>query len=367
MPDPARILVVDDNEQIHLFLRTYLGRMGHTPADAFNGVEALEAMREQAPDLVLLDIEMPGLDGFGVLEQMKADDALRHLPVIVLSGLSDTDSIVRCVEMGADDYLVKPFHPALLKARLGVLLERKRLRDQEAAHQREIEEYSLTLEERVRQQVQEIALAQLATIFAMAKLTESRDPETGEHLERIQEYTRVLLEQLQPIPKHASTINGPYIENVCAASPLHDIGKVGIPDSILQKPGPLTDEEFKRMEVHTVIGANALREVQAKHPGNQFVHRGIDIAESHHECWNGSGYPYGLAGENIPFVGRVLALSDVYDALRFERCYKKAIPHVESRDIIVSGRGKQFDPDVVDAFLAAERGFIEIAAGAKPQ
>ncbi len=314
---------------------------------------------------MLLDIEMPQLNGFDVLERMKADEALQHVPVIVVSGLSDMDSTVRCVEMGADDYLVKPFHPALLKARLGVLLERKRLRDQEAEYQRQIEEYNHTLEKRVRRQVREIALMQLATIFAMAKLTESRDPETGEHLERIQEYTRALIEQLQRTPKYAAIIDRPFIENVCAASPLHDIGKVGIPDRILRKPGPLTDDEFKTMEAHTTIGANALREVQAKHPGNLFVHIGIGIAESHHECWNGSGYPHRLAGEDVPFVGRVLALADVYDALRFERCYKKAVPHAETRDVIVAARGKQFDPDVIDAFLAAEDRFIEIAAASE--
>ncbi len=191
---------------------------------------------------------------------------------------------------------------------------------------------------------------QSATIFALSKLAESRDPETGEHLERICEYVRILATELQSDPEFMGTIDNAMIEQLCQTSPLHDIGKVGIPDRILQKPGKLSEEEFETMKLHTIIGAETLRAVAEKHPHNSFLQLGICVTESHHERWDGSGYPHRIAGENIPLAGRILALADVYDALTSARCYKKPIAHDASVQIILQGSGAHFDPRIVAAF-----------------
>jgi putative two-component system response regulator len=308
-------------------------------------------------DLVLLDVMMPGLNGYEVLQRMKTNGDTRNIPVIMISALNEIESIVRCIELGAEDYLPKPFDPVLLKARVGASLEKKRLRDQEVVHLHQIERYNLHLEELVAEQVRDISRAQIGTIFALSNLAESRDPETGEHLERVQEYCLALARELGKREKYAQVVTPAFIETLVAASPLHDIGKVGIPDHILLKPDKLTDEEFVVMKTHTTLGAATLRAVDEKHPGNNFIQVGIEIVENHHEKWDGSGYPYGRAGEAIPLSGRIVALADVYDALRSRRCYKPSFSHEKSRDIIVEGRGRHFDPDMVDCFLETQDEF----------
>jgi putative two-component system response regulator len=278
----------------------------------------------------------------------------------MITALDDTSSAARCIDMGAEDYLTKPFDPTLLKARISSCLERKRLHDQESLYRVKIEEYNNQLQERVRQQVQEISQAQLGAIFAMSKLAESRDPETGEHLERMREYCKVLSQQLSRLPKYEIIIDNTFISDIYAASPLHDIGKVGIDDSVLLKAGKLTDQEWTVMKLHPVIGAETLREVDKQHPGNSLIRMGIDIAASHHEKWDGSGYPYGLQGTEIPLVARILALGDVYDALTSKRCYKEAFSHDKSRQIVIESSGSHFDPELVDAFIQTEEEFKRI-------
>lgn len=358
--DKATILVVDDNELNRDVLHALIMALGHVPLLAENGLYALTQMEKQPPDLVLLDILMPEMDGYKVLNHMKNDSFLRNIPVIIISAVNEMESVVQCIEMGADDYMVKPFDPTLLGARIGACLEKKRLRDQKDNYFKQIEDYNLKLEERVHEQVQQITVAQQATIFALAKLAASRNLETGEHLQRMCEYSRVLSEKLRLLPKYASVIDEDFIRNIYAASPLHDIGKVAIPDRILLKIDKLTEEEYNIMKTHTIIGGKTLREVDQQHPGNDFVHVGIEIAESHHERWDGNGYPYGLAGEDIPLAGRILALGDVYDAQTSERVYKEAFSHDRSREIILSGSGKNFDSDIVEAFVSAEDEFIAI-------
>lgn len=356
----ASILIVDDNEVNRKLLNDMTLALGHKPVLAENGLSAMAHMKKELPDLVLLDILMPEMDGYEVLERMKSDDSTRHLPVIMISAVDQMESIVRCIEKGADDYIIKPFDSTLLKARIGASLEKKQLRDREEAYRNKIEDYNLNLENRIQEQVQRITSAQVAIIFAMAKLAESRDPETGEHLERMAEYGKLLCQKLSAQSKYESIIDDKYINNIYAASPLHDIGKVGIPDHILTKPGKLTKEEFEIMKTHSKIGADTLRVVDEKHSGNDLVHMGIEIAENHHEKWDGSGYPNGLSGDNIPLAGRILALGDVYDALTSKRVYKEAFSHAKSREIILEGRGTHFDPDVVDAFISVENEFLTI-------
>ena len=356
----ATILVVDDNEMNCDLLTRRLEKEKYRVIVAEDGYRAFEELQSNDIDLVLLDIMMPKMDGYEVLERMKADDGLMHIPVIMITAVDELESIVKCIELGAEDYLSKPFNPVLLRARIGASLEKKRLSDLEQEYREQLEEYNLVLNDRVRVQVREIAQTQLGAIFAMSKLAESRDPETGEHLDRMREYCRVLAVRMQSTPKYSKLINTDFIDNIYAASPLHDIGKVGVPDAVLTKPGKLDENEWIIMKTHPLVGAETLREVDRQHPGNAFVKTGVEIAEAHHEKWNGSGYPFGLAREKIPLVARILALGDVYDALTSRRCYKEAFSPEKSREIIVHDREAHFDPDVVDAFLASEDEFARV-------
>lgn len=349
----AQILVVDDLEVNRDMLSRRLRQLGHFAVTAASGREALSLLHESPYDLILLDLMMPEMDGYQVLQAIKADPALLHLPVIMVSANDEMENVIKCIESGAEDYLPKPFNPVLLRARVAASLQKKKIYDREAQYQSE-------LEQRVQSQVKEITSAQLAAIFAMSKLAESRDTETGAHLERMREYCRVLAQHLGKLEKYRKLLDAKFVEAIYAASPLHDIGKVGIPDHVLLKAGKLNLAEWEVMKTHAVIGANTLRAVDAQHPGNLLIRMGIEIAEGHHEKWDGSGYPHALRGESIPIAARILALADVYDALTSRRCYKKAFPHEEALQIIRQGAGSHFDPEVVQAFLEIDAEFIRI-------
>jgi len=354
------ILVVDDNEDNRDLLMQRLVRRGHQITTAENGIQALELINNKSFDLILLDIMMPEMNGFEVLERIKAHSPLRHLPVIVISGLDDLDSIVKCIELGAEDYLIKPFNATLLRARVNASLEKKALRDQEQLHRKQIEEYNLHLETRVQSQVRDLTAAQMAIIYAMAKMAEFRDMETGKHLERVRDYCSLIIQALVHRAKYTHILTPQYIENILKASPLHDIGKVGIPDQILLKPGKLTFDEFNVMKTHTTIGADILRAVDEQYSGNNFIAVGIEIAQYHHERWDGSGYPVGLIENKIPLSGRILALADVYDALTSKRVYKEEIEHAQACEIIREARGSHFEPLLVDCFLMQQEGFNQV-------
>jgi len=358
--DKFSVLIVDDSEMNRDLLSRRLSKMELDLTEASNGEEALQALREHSFDLVLLDIMMPVMDGYETLEHMQENQDTQRIPVVMITALDDIDSAVRCIDMGAVDYITKPFNPTLLKSRVTACLERKRASDQDENRRLQTELSNEYLSEQVREKVREISKSQLAAIFAMSKLAESRDPETGEHLERMREYCKILSEQLSRMPKFRSIIDREFVDNIYAASPLHDIGKVGVDDSVLLKPGKLDADEWKQMKLHPVIGAETLREVDRQHPGNSFIKTGIAIAEGHHEKWDGSGYPHGVAGENIPLVARILALGDVYDALTSKRCYKEAFSHEKSVSIILEGDGNHFDPDIVLAFRETEIEFQEV-------
>jgi putative two-component system response regulator len=354
------VLVVDDNEMNRDMLSRRLERQGYRVEVATDGARAIEMVERGSYDLVLLDIMMPEMNGYQVLERLKSKPDSRHIPVIMISALEEMESVVRCIELGAEDYVLKPFNPVLLKARVGASLEKKRLHDQEMRYRAQIEQANTVLEHRVREQVKEISDAQLGAIFAMSKLAESRDPETGEHLERMREYCRILSVALGKLPRYARVIDDRFVDTIYAASPLHDVGKVGIPDGVLLKPGKLTEREWVIMRTHPMIGAQTLLQVNREYPGNMLLQVGMQIAGGHHEKWDGSGYPFELKGEEIPLVARILALGDVYDALTSKRCYKDAFTHDASRSIIVEQRGRHFDPEVVDAFLATETEFQKV-------
>ena len=360
MPSSATILIAEDSDAARILLQDQMHVLGYATVVAANGREALDRLHDAAPDLLLLDVNMPVMNGYEVLDRMRRDPELRAVPVVVISALADVSSMVRCIERGADDYLIKPYTLALLEARIGTSLGKKRLADREVELRTQLADHNLNLERRVREQVQKITSAQLATIFALSKLAESRDPETGAHLERMRVYAHVLAAHLRRNPRDAAVIDEQFLETLYQASPLHDIGKVGVADRILLKPGRLDADERARMEEHCLIGADTLRAVHEQHPGNPIVQMGMEIAESHHEKWDGSGYPNGLVGEAIPLTGRIVALADAYDALASKRVYKNALSHEESRRRILVDRAAHFDPAIVDAFLDAEAEFVSV-------
>lgn len=343
----ASILVVDDMQANLDMLSDMLKRWGYRVRPAPNGRLALQAARSLPPDLILLDISMPDMDGFTVCEELKADPQLRDIPVIFLSGHSETLDKVMAFRAGGVDYITKPFQIEEVQSRVETHLKIHRLQKELARHNRD-------LEARVQAQVKEISDSQLATIFAMSKLAEYRDEETGNHIIRVQRYCRALSEWLYRKGLFSDVIDRTFIENIFHASPLHDIGKVGIPDSILLKPGPISEVEYGIMKQHTVLGARALQTVQEQYPNNAMVRMGMELARSHHEHWDGSGYPDGLTGEAIPVHARILLIADQYDALRNVRPYKPAFDAERTFRILVEGDGRtlpgHFDPRVLEAF-----------------
>ena len=342
----ASVLIVDDTVANLELLSELLRGRGHEPRPALSGEAALAAARAEPPDLVLLDVDMPGMDGYEVCARLKADAALKDIPVIFISALfTHTEDKVKAFSLGAVDYLTKPFQAQEVFARVDAHLRLRRLQQAQ-------EEYAQSLEELVQMKVAELLDAQMATIYALAKLAERRDDDTGSHLDRTSAYCRLLADQLSCDPTYAPMLTERLIENVVQAAPLHDIGKVGIPDAILLKPGKLSEEEFELMKRHTTLGADTLWSVLVQYPGSGFLSSGIEIARSHHERWDGRGYPQGLAGEDIPVAARIVAVADVYDAVRSVRSYKPAMPHAAACEAILGGRGTQFDPAVADAFAA---------------
>jgi putative two-component system response regulator len=358
--EKSSLLIVDDTPANLRLLSSMLAEEGYKVRSVINGQMALTAVKTAPPDLILLDINMPNMNGYQICQQLKSDESINDIPVIFISALDELHDKVKAFASGGIDYITKPFQLEEVLARVRTHLTlRKTQRELEAARS-ELLETNHHLEERVQQQVLQLYSSQLATIFALAKLADSRDSDTGKHLDRASQYCRVMAEQLAKLPQYQEEIDDLFIEDLSTASALHDIGKVGIPDHILLKPGKLTEEEFEVMKTHTVIGAQALREVDQKYPGNKQLRMGIEIAESHHEKWDASGYPNQLAGLSIPLAARILALVDVYDALTSLRPYKTAFSHTKSCEIITADRSRQFDPDMVDCFLQVESQFAVI-------
>ena len=340
------VLVVDDTEANVDILVETLGD-AYDVQVAMDGETALESVAEDPPDLILLDIMMPGMDGYQVCETLKADERTRAIPIVFLTAMTGEQDEARGLALGAVDFITKPFSPDLVKARVRNHLELKRHRDH--------------LEELVRERTRELAVTQEVTIECMAALAEYRDPETGGHIKRTKRYVRVLAETLRDHPKFSDALDDRAMRMLYMSAPLHDIGKVGVRDSVLLKPGKLTDEEFAEMKQHTTLGRDAIRGAAHKLGAESFLRYAEDIAYTHQEKWDGSGYPQGLKGEDIPVSGRLMAIADVYDALISKRVYKPPFPHGKAVAIIAEGRGKHFDPDMVDAFLVVSDRFKDIA------
>ncbi len=340
---PGYILVVDDEEQIRDLISRYLVEGGHQCHTAATAEEALAvAATYPDPALVLTDIRMPGVGGVELLHRLKQMD--ENVQVVMVSSHQDLDTVRQCLREGAYDYLLKPFKWELLSNTVSRALERHYLL-------RENDRYRQNLERLILEQTEEIRETRDIAMITLAKLAESRDSTTGLHLDRIEAYSRRLAEELQAGP-YASHLTDAYLDHLAKSSPLHDIGKVGIPDSILCKPGPLSSAQFRLMQTHTTIGGNTLRSVLERFETHGFLVMAMEIAYSHHERWDGCGYPQGLAGEEIPLAARIVALVDSYDTLTSDRPYKRAVSHAEAVQRIVVDRGKHFEPGIVDGFMA---------------
>jgi len=345
--DEPKILLVDDNTANLQVLRENLEGLGYKLLIAKNGKSALEIVHKARPDLILLDIMMPEMDGYEVCRRLKGVEQTRHIPVIFLTAMTDAGDEAKGLALGAVDYITKPINPELVRARVRNHLELKRHQDH--------------LEDLVRMKTREVQLTQAVMIESLATLAEYRDPETGGHIKRTQNYVKALAVHLKDHARFRDVLDENTIELLYLSAPLHDVGKVGVRDNILLKSGRLDDAEFEQMKKHTLFGEEALRLTEQKLGRSTFLHLAREIAASHQEKWDGSGYPRGLEGEEIPVSGRLMALADVYDALISKRIYKPPMPHEQAVEIIQEGRGTHFDPDVVDAFLALEETFRNIA------
>jgi putative two-component system response regulator len=350
------VLVVDDTPD-NLSLVSSLLRDDYVVRVANNGEKALRiAASEQAPDLILLDIMMPGMDGYEVCRRLKEDPRSRDIRVIFLTAKSEVEDERKGFKLGAVDYITKPISPPILQERIKTHLALKAAADF-------LRDKNIYLEQEVARRTQELAAIQDVTILAMASLAETRDSDTGNHIRRTQFYVKALARQLQHHPRFKHYLTDANIDMLFKSAPLHDIGKVGIPDSILLKPGRFEPHEFEIMKRHTILGREAIEHAE-KSLGIEvdFLRTAKEIAMSHQEKWDGSGYPEALKGDAIPISARLMALADVYDALISRRVYKEGMPHEKAVAIIVDGRGSHFDPDIVDAYLRIQDEFRAIAA-----
>jgi len=351
------ILIVDDTPENLDVLSEILLPHYHVRA-AGGGARALAIARsEPRPDIVLLDVMMPDMDGYEVLRQIRDDTATRDIPVIFVTALDEDTDEVTGLYAGAVDYISKPVRPAVVLARVRTQLELARARET-------LRSQNAWLDAEVRRRMRQNLVVQDVAMRALACLAEVRDQETGHHLIRTQRYVRILAEELSSNTRFVDYLTPDRIDLYVKAAPLHDIGKVGVPDHILLKPGKLTPDEWAVMKTHATIGAEAIRRAVADQPdknGLEFLEVAAEIANFHHEKWDGSGYPTGLAGDRIPLCARLMALADVFDALSSKRVYKDRFDAERARAIIVEGRGIHFDPDIVDAFVARETELRRIA------
>ena len=324
------ILVVDDERVARRAAAFTLEQAGYQVTMAQDGREALDILAQGQHRLVVTDWQMPGMNGLELCRAIRANQCAGYIYCILLTGRVQPEETIEGLAAGADDYVHKPFNPAELILRVNI-----------------------------GRRIVGLEMREL-TIFTLAKLAESRDPETGEHLQRVRNYCRVIARHLQATPKFRQQVSDDFVGLIYQTSPLHDIGKVAIPDRVLLKPGRLTPDEFEIMKTHTVRGAETLEAALKQYPGTSFLEMARDVTLFHHEKYNGNGYPRGLAGDDIPLCARIIALADVYDALTSKRVYKEAFSHARAKTIIVEETGKHFDPAMVEAFLANEQQFVSL-------
>ncbi len=348
------VLCVDDDATILELFSDFIQTLGCDTLRAEDGLTGLKLAREHLPDVILLDIMMPGLSGFEVCQKLKKDPRTRDIPVVMITALGEVEDRVKALEAGADDFLTKPVALPELKARVKSLLEVKAYRDHLKKHKEELEKEVERKTRELRRAFEALSEAHirikelsLEVIFRLARAAEYRDEHTGEHIQRMAHYSAIIARRLG--------LNEEAVESILYAAPLHDVGKIGIPDGVLLKPGPLSPKEWEIMKKHAEIGAEILRGTKSG-----FVKVGEIVALYHHERWDGRGYPYGLKGTQIPLAARIVAIADVFDALTSDRPYRKALSIEEAFKIIEEGIGTHFDPKIAEIFLEAREEILEI-------
>ena len=347
MKEKPKVLVVDDEDRNLRLMEAMLLPLGYEVSLAHDGEEALEKVREIPPDVILLDIMMPKIDGFEVAKKLKEGEGSKIIPIVMVTALREVEVRVKALEMGADDFLAKPVDKTELQARVNSLLKVKAYNDHMRNYQKELEAEVARRTKQLRQALEKIKVASLDTIFRLSQAAEYKDEDTGAPIGRISHYSAAVARKM--------SLDDEPVESILYASPMHDVGKIGIPDRILLKPGKLNSDEWEIMKQHTIIGAQILQGSDA-----EFIKLAEVIALTHHEKWDGSGYPKGLRGSKIPLAGRITAIVDVFDALTSKRPYKEPFPLEKSFSIIKEDRGSHFDPEVVDAFFAAEDEIVSI-------
>jgi putative two-component system response regulator len=341
LEEKKKILVVDDEDRNLRLMEAFLIPLGYEVSFAHDGEEAIEVVKSQRPDLLLLDIMMPKMDGYEVARRLKADDRTNIIPIVMVTALTEVESRVRALEAGADDFLSKPIDKTEVRARVASLLKVKAYNDHMINYQKTLEEEVANRLAELRQAFEKIKVASLDTIYRLSRAAEYKDEDTGAHILRISNYSAIIARTMG--------LDEQTVESILYAAPMHDIGKIGIPDKILLKPAKLDPDESMIMEQHTVIGGKILEAADA-----DVIRLGEIIALTHHEKWDGTGYPKGLKGGEIPLVGRIVAIVDVFDALTSKRPYKEPFSLNKSYGIIKEGSGTHFDPNIADAFFASQ-------------
>ncbi|MCL2226394.1 MAG: response regulator [Oscillospiraceae bacterium] len=343
--DRKTIFLVDDNRSNLVMGKTALSGI-YNVFTVNSGARMFQALEKTTPDLILLDVEMPEMDGYDVLERLKSDENTAHIPVIFLTAMNSEETEFKGLSLGAVDYITKPFSPPLLLKRIELHLQ--------------LVEYNNNLMRMVKEKTQEVVSLKNAVLKTTAELVEHRDATTGNHIDRTQRYIKILIGAIKEYGVYEKEISALDVELVLQSSALHDVGKISIKDSILLKPGPLTPEEFEEMKEHTTFGERIILDIKDSTTDSDFLEYARILAVTHHEKWDGNGYPHGLKGEDIPLLGRIMAIADVYDALVTDRPYKKAFPHSKAVMIIEDGKGTHFDPTLVNLFLVVHDEFEKV-------
>lgn len=325
-----KVLIVDDERVSRSTIRVFTQKMGYTVLEASDGLTAFDIWKDERPQLVITDWNMPKMDGRALCRKIREEEGEDYTYIIIVTGRHDNEDVVAGMKAGADDYMVKPLNRDELSVRIKAGIRVLNLQSKDVV------------------------------IFALAKLAESRDEDTGQHLERVRYYSKAIGDELLRMPDPPPELDKQVVANIFLTSPLHDIGKVGIPDFVLLKPGRLDDKEFALMKNHAYIGFKTLDEAVKKNPRANYLKVAAEIAHHHHEKWDGTGYPDGLKGDEIHISSRIFAIADVYDALVSKRPYKEPFSADRAKAIIVDGKGSHFDPQVVDAFLNCEKEFLKI-------
>ena len=354
MKENKKTVFIVDDEPTNLTIAAY-ALSDHYNVFTFNsGANLMKRLEKQIPDVILLDVEMPDMNGYETIKKLKENDKTKDIPVIFVTARSDTDSEFMGLSLGAIDYIIKPFLPPLLHKRIEIhlLIE---------SQKNELRDFNNNLQKMVDTKTKSVVELQHAILSTMTRLVDRRDDITGAHIERTMRYMDVLLNKMKENKKFGDEVLKWKVDDIIQSTQLHDVGKIGIKDDILNKPGKLTDEEFDMIKKHTIIGEEIINDIQKETSEHDFLEYAKIFVGYHHEKWNGCGYHRGLSGEDIPLLGRAMAIVDVYDALVSDRPYKKGFSHEKTVAIITEERGNHFDPDIVDVFLSVEDEFKEIA------